>query len=249
MKIGLYFGTFNPIHVGHLTIANHLAEHSDLDQIWFVVTPLSPFKKKSSLLDDYQRLEMVYRATKDYTKLKPSDIEFNLPQPNYTVNTLAYLQEKYPDLALGIGSITDGSSASLYIQLGADFIVTPVFREDIAIVCNRRKIPFFPGCGSLTEIAKAEEMGCEVVKLFPGSIYGSEFIKAIKGPQPWTCIMPTGGVEPTEESLKDWFNAGAFCVGIGSKLMIKDSTGSYNYTEIEKLVKICTSFIKELKVK
>ena len=160
-----------------------------------------------------------------------------------------HVQEKYPDLALGIGSITDGSSASLYIQLGADFIVTPVFREDIAIVCNRRKIPFFPGCGSLTEIAKAEEMGCEVVKLFPGSIYGSEFIKAIKGPQPWTSIMPTGGVEPTEESLKDWFNAGAFCVGIGSKLMIKESTGSYNYTEIEKLVKKCTSFIKELKVK
>lgn len=97
MKIGLYFGSFNPIHIGHLVIANHLVEHSDLDQIWFVVTPHNPFKKKSSLLDNYQRLEMVYRATKDYTKLKPSDIEFNLPQPNYTINTLAYLQEKYPD--------------------------------------------------------------------------------------------------------------------------------------------------------
>ncbi|TGV01761.1 nicotinate (nicotinamide) nucleotide adenylyltransferase [Flavivirga rizhaonensis] len=97
MKIGLYFGSFNPIHIGHLVIANHLAEHSDLDQIWFVVTPHNPFKKKRSLLDNYQRLEMVYRATKDYTKLKPSDIEFNLPQPNYTINTLAYLQEKYPD--------------------------------------------------------------------------------------------------------------------------------------------------------
>ena len=97
MKVGLYFGTFNPIHVGHLTIANHMAEYSDLDQIWFVVTPHSPFKKKSSLLDNYQRLEMVYLATKDYTKLKPSDIEFNLPQPNYTINTLTYLKEKYPD--------------------------------------------------------------------------------------------------------------------------------------------------------
>lgn len=97
MKVGLYFGTFNPIHVGHLTIANHIAEYSDLDQVWFVVTPLSPFKKKSSLLDNYQRLEMVYRATEEYTKLKPSDIEFGLPQPNYTINTLAYLQEKYPD--------------------------------------------------------------------------------------------------------------------------------------------------------
>ena len=97
MKIGLYFGSFNPIHIGHLVIANHLVEHSDLDQIWFVVTPHNPFKKKSSLLDNYQRLEMVYRATKDYTKLQPSDIEFNLPQPNYTINTLTYLQEKYPD--------------------------------------------------------------------------------------------------------------------------------------------------------
>lgn len=97
MKVGLYFGTFNPIHVGHLIIANHLAENSDLDQIWLVVTPQSPFKKKQSLLDNYQRLEMVYRATKDYTNLYPSDIEFNLPQPNYTINTLVYLQEKYPE--------------------------------------------------------------------------------------------------------------------------------------------------------
>jgi nicotinate-nucleotide adenylyltransferase len=97
MKIGLYFGSFNPIHIGHLVIANHLAEYSDLDQVWFVVTPHNPFKKKSSLLDNYQRLEMVYRATKDYTKLKPSDIEFNLPQPNYTINTLAHLEKKYPD--------------------------------------------------------------------------------------------------------------------------------------------------------
>ncbi len=96
MKIGLYFGTFNPIHIGHLIIANQLAEQSDLDQIWLVVTPQSPFKKKQSLLDNYQRLEMVFRATEDYDKLQPSDIEFSLPQPNYTVNTLAHLQEKYP---------------------------------------------------------------------------------------------------------------------------------------------------------
>lgn len=96
-KIGLFFGTFNPIHVGHLTIANHLAEYSDLDQVWFVVTPHSPFKTKSSLLEDHHRLEMVYLATKDYMKLKPSDIEFKLPQPNYTINTLTYLMEKYPD--------------------------------------------------------------------------------------------------------------------------------------------------------
>jgi nicotinate-nucleotide adenylyltransferase len=97
MKVGLFFGSFNPIHVGHLIIANHLVEHSDLDKIWFVVTPHNPFKKKNTLLDNYQRLEMVYRATKDYDKLSPSDIEFNLPQPNYTINTLVHLEEKFPD--------------------------------------------------------------------------------------------------------------------------------------------------------
>ena len=97
MKIGLYFGTFNPIHVGHLTIANHMAEYSDLDQVWFVVTPHSPFKKKSSLLDNNHRFQMVDRAVEEYPKLRASDIEFNLPQPNYTINTLTYLEEKYPD--------------------------------------------------------------------------------------------------------------------------------------------------------
>ncbi|MCF8713783.1 nicotinate-nucleotide adenylyltransferase [Joostella atrarenae] len=95
-KIGLYFGTFNPIHMGHLVIANHMVEFSDLDEVWLVVTPHNPLKKKSTLLDNHHRLEMVYRATEGYSKLKPSDIEFGLPQPNYTVNTLVYLKEKYP---------------------------------------------------------------------------------------------------------------------------------------------------------
>ncbi|MFV5696835.1 nicotinate (nicotinamide) nucleotide adenylyltransferase [Flavobacterium sp. ZT3R17] len=97
MKIGLYFGTFNPIHVGHLIIANHMAEHADLDQVWMVVTPHNPLKKKSTLLDDYHRLQMVHLATEDFPKIKPSDIEFKLSQPNYTVNTLVYLQEKFPN--------------------------------------------------------------------------------------------------------------------------------------------------------
>lgn len=96
MKVGLYFGTFNPIHAGHLIIANHMAEYSDLDQVWLVVTPHNPHKKKNTLLDDHHRLQMVFLATENYTKLKPSDIEFRLPQPNYTVHTLAHLQEKFP---------------------------------------------------------------------------------------------------------------------------------------------------------
>lgn len=96
MKIGLYFGTFNPIHIGHLAIANHMAEFTDMDQVWLVVTPHNPHKKKSTLLDDHHRLQMVFLATEDYPKLKPSDIEFKLPQPNYTVHTLAHLQDKFP---------------------------------------------------------------------------------------------------------------------------------------------------------
>lgn len=106
MKIGLFFGTFNPIHIGHLTIANHMVEHTDLDEVWLVVTPQSPFKKKASLLDNHQRLEMVYRATADYEKLRPSDIEFTLSQPNYTIHTLTYISEKFPqhEFALIMGS-------------------------------------------------------------------------------------------------------------------------------------------------
>ncbi|MFD0863368.1 nicotinate (nicotinamide) nucleotide adenylyltransferase [Sungkyunkwania multivorans] len=97
-KVGLYFGTFNPIHIGHLIIANHMAEHSDLNEVWLVVTPHNPFKKKDTLLDNHHRYEMVYRATEDYPKLRPSDIEFKLPQPNYTVNTLAHLYDRYPEI-------------------------------------------------------------------------------------------------------------------------------------------------------
>ncbi|RTY86702.1 nicotinate (nicotinamide) nucleotide adenylyltransferase [Flavobacterium sp. RSP15] len=97
MKIGLYFGTFNPIHIGHLIIANHMAEHADIDQVWMVVTPHNPLKKKNTLLEDYHRLQMVHLATEDYLKIKPSDIEFKLSQPNYTINTLVHLQEKYPN--------------------------------------------------------------------------------------------------------------------------------------------------------
>ena len=102
MKIGLYFGTFNPIHVGHLIIANHMAEHADLDQVWMVVTPHNPLKKKSTLLADHHRLEMVFLATEDFPKIKPSDIEFKLSQPNYTVNTLVHLEEKYPEHAFSL---------------------------------------------------------------------------------------------------------------------------------------------------
>lgn len=150
-------------------------------------------------------------------------------------------------MILGVGSVTDAASASLYMSLGANFIVTPVLREDIALVCNRRKVLWSPGCGSLSEIAKAEELGCEIVKLFPGGIYGPTFIKGIKAPQPWTRVMPTGGVAPTEENLSGWFNAGATCVGMGSKLISKDIIKNRRYDHLESSVKDALSLIKKIR--
>jgi len=159
-----------------------------------------------------------------------------------------YNRDNLEGMMLGVGSVTDAATASLYMQCGANFVVTPAFREDIAIVCNRRKILWSPGCGSLTEINKAEELGCEIVKLFPGSIYGPKFIQSIKGPQPWTKIMPTGGVAPTKENLKSWFDAGATCVGMGSKLIAKDLVKDGKFREISKLVEEVLSLIQDLRV-
>ncbi|MEE9437382.1 MAG: bifunctional 4-hydroxy-2-oxoglutarate aldolase/2-dehydro-3-deoxy-phosphogluconate aldolase [Saprospiraceae bacterium] len=152
-----------------------------------------------------------------------------------------------PGMILGVGSVTDSATASLYMQLGANFIVTPCLREDIAIVCNRKKVAFMPGCGTLTEIGRAEELGCEVTKLFPGNIYGPGFIKAIKGPQPWTSIMPTGGVTLEKQNLSDWLNAGAICVGLGSALISKDIIKNKDYTQLEKRVGDTLTIIKEIR--
>lgn len=155
-----------------------------------------------------------------------------------------YVIKHLPGMIMGVGSVTDAASASRFMALGANFIVTPVLREDIALVCNRRKVLWSPGCGSLTEIAKAEELGCEIVKLFPGGIYGPDFVKAIRGPQPWTSVMPTGGVSPTKENLEGWFNAGVTCVGMGSKLIKKEANGSYDLAKIESDTKNALQIIK-----
>jgi len=160
-----------------------------------------------------------------------------------------YALAELPGMILGVGSITDAAAASLYMQLGANFIVTPVFREDIAIVCNRRKVLWSPGCASLTEIAKAEELGCEIVKLFPGEIYGPQFIKAIKGPCPWTSIMPTGGVTTAKDNLKSWFDAGAICVGIGSQLITNEILLSRDVDVLEIQVRKTLAAIKEVRQK
>ncbi len=165
------------------------------------------------------------------------------------VELIKYSERKLPGMIVGVGSVTDSAAASFYMQLGANFVVTPVLREDIAVFCNRRKVLWSAGCGSLTEIAKAEELGCEIVKLFPGGTYGPDFVKAIKGPCKWTNVMPTGGVSPTQESLEAWFNAGVTCVGMGSKLIKKNSEGNFNFNEIEALVRNSMSIIQELKSK
>ncbi|MCB9326651.1 MAG: bifunctional 4-hydroxy-2-oxoglutarate aldolase/2-dehydro-3-deoxy-phosphogluconate aldolase [Lewinellaceae bacterium] len=160
-----------------------------------------------------------------------------------------YALAELPGMILGVGSVTDAGAASLYMQLGANFVVTPVLREDIALVCNRRKVLWSPGCGSLTEIARAEELGCEIVKLFPGGTYGPGFIKDIKGPSPWTSIMPTGGVSPTEENLRAWFEAGVTCVGMGSQLISKEILASQDFETLKNNVRKALDIIKQIQNK
>lgn len=127
-----------------------------------------------------------------------------------------------PDLALGVGSIVDAPTAALYIQSGACFIVGPLFNPEIAPVCNRRLIPYCPGCGTVSEIGKAQELGCDLTKLFPGDVYGAAMVKDVLAPMPWSKIMVTGGVSPECDNIASWFNAGVFCVGMGSKLFPKE---------------------------
>ncbi len=158
-----------------------------------------------------------------------------------------YAIKELPGMIMGVGSVTDAGAASLYMALGANFVVTPVLREDIAIACNRKKVLWSPGCGTLAEITRAEELGCEIIKLFPGDIYGPQFVKGVKGPQPWTSIMPTGGVSPTEENLKAWFNAGVTCVGMGSQLISKEIIATENYTQLEENVRNTLAVIKEIR--
>jgi 2-dehydro-3-deoxyphosphogluconate aldolase/(4S)-4-hydroxy-2-oxoglutarate aldolase len=160
---------------------------------------------------------------------------------------IKYAIADLPGMMLGVGSVTDAASAAQYMLAGANFVVTPVFRQDIAVVCNRRKVLWSPGCSSLTEIATAEEMGCELVKLFPGSTYGPGFVKAIKGPQPWTSIMPTGGVSTEESNLRGWFDAGVACVGMGSKLISKEILESKDYVKLEKDVATTLALINTIR--
>lgn len=159
-----------------------------------------------------------------------------------------WVLDEAPEMILGVGSVVDSGTASLYIQLGTNFVVSPVLVEDMARVCNRRKILWAPGCGSLTEISKAEELGAEIVKIFPGSsVGGPDFVKAIKGPFPWTSVMPTGGVTPNEENLRKWFDSGVSVVGMGSALITKDILKTQDYKLLEKIVKETIQLIRKIR--
>ncbi len=149
---------------------------------------------------------------------------------------------------LGVGTVIDPGSAALYIQLGANFVVGPVLNPEIARLCNRRKVAYSPGCGSVSEISQAEELGVEICKIFPGSqVGGPGFVKSVRGPMPWTRIMPTGGVEPTQENMRAWFEAGVACVGMGSKLITKELVAAEDYEAITVKVRQTLTWIKEIR--
>ncbi len=160
-----------------------------------------------------------------------------------------YVAKECPELALGIGSVVDAPTAALYIQLGANFVVGPLFNSEIAPVCNRRLVPYCPGCGSAVEIGKAQELGCDLTKLFPGDVYGPNMVKGLMAPMPWSKIMVTGGVAPEEENLKSWFKAGVFCVGMGSKLFPSDKVKAGDWQYITDKCKEALGYVQEARKK
>ena len=161
-----------------------------------------------------------------------------------------YFAEADPRVIMGVGSIVDAPTAGIYIANGAKFVVGPILNADVAKVCNRRKIPYSPGCGSASEISYAEELGCEIVKVFPGSsVGGPDFVKAVLGPMPWTRIMPTGGVDPDEASVKKWFGAGIVAAGMGSKLITQELLDAGDYAGITAKVRETVDLIKKVRGK
>ena len=149
------------------------------------------------------------------------------------VQLIKFAQKNCPEMVLGIGSVVDAPTAALYLQYGANFVVGPYLNPEIAKLCNRHLVPYTPGCGSVTEIGQAQELGCDLVKIFPaGNVGGPSFVKNVKAPLPWSMIMATGAVEPTEENLTAWMKAGTTCVGMGSKLFPKDRIATKDWSYI-----------------
>ncbi len=143
-----------------------------------------------------------------------------------------FAAKECPEMAMGVGSVIDAPTAALYLQLGANFVVGPLYNPEVAKVCNRRCVPYIPGCGSVSEVGFAQESGCDVCKLFPGDVLGPKMVKGMLAPMPWSKIMVTGGVEPTAENLRAWFSAGVFAVGMGSKLFPKDRVAAADWAYV-----------------
>ena len=158
-----------------------------------------------------------------------------------------YAAQECPDMILGAGSIVEPAAASLYIQLGANFIVGPLFNPEVAKVCNRRLVPYTPGCGSVSEVGFAQECGCDLCKVFPGDVLGPKFVKGLKAPMPWSLLMITGGVKPEEDTLRGWFQAGATCVGMGSNLFPKDVVAAKDWSKITALCREALDIIKRVR--
>lgn len=158
-----------------------------------------------------------------------------------------YAAKECPELAVGVGSVVDAPTAALYIGMGACFVVGPLYNAEVAKVCNRRAIPYTPGCGTVTEVGTAQEAGCDLCKVFPGEVLGPNFIKGLMAPMPWTKIMVTGGVEPTTESLSSWFKAGAFAVGMGSKLFPAERIANHDWAYITAKCKEALECVAEVK--
>lgn len=152
-----------------------------------------------------------------------------------------------PEMILGIGSVVDPGTASLFLQLGANFVVGPLLNPDVFKVCNRRQVAYIPGCGSVSEVGYAQELGAEVVKVFPGDVVGPAFVKGIKAPMPWSNLMVTGGVTPTEENLSKWFSAGVTCVGMGSNLFPKEVVAAKDWDKITQMCKEALAIITRIR--
>jgi 2-dehydro-3-deoxyphosphogluconate aldolase/(4S)-4-hydroxy-2-oxoglutarate aldolase len=157
-----------------------------------------------------------------------------------------FAEKECPDMILGAGSIVDAPTASLYIQLGTNFIVGPLFNPEVAKIANRRLIPYTPGCGSVSEVGFAQEMGCDLCKVFPGDVLGPNFVKGLKAPMPWSMLMVTGGVKPEEGNLKSWFDAGVTCIGMGSNLFPKEVIAAKEWNKITKMSKNALEIINRI---
>ena len=158
-----------------------------------------------------------------------------------------YANKELPGMIVGIGSVVDPGTAALYLQLGANFVVGPLFNPEVAPVCNRRLVPYCPGCGSVSEVGKAQELGCDLCKVFPGDVLGPKFVKGLRAPMPWSRLMVTGGVKPEKENLKGWFDAGVTCVGMGSNLFPKEVIAAGEWAKITTLCSDALAIIKEIR--